>query len=138
GAAWFGISVSVSGDIALVGAPRGESLRGSAYVFVRSGASWSEPAQLTASDGTAGDWFGQSVSVSGDSALVGAHGDDSFRGSAYVFVGSGGSWAQQAKLRASDGASNDYFGWSVSVSGDTALVGAYGDDSRQGSSYVFV
>ncbi len=103
-----------------------------------------EQAKLLASDGVASDRFGYSVSISGDTALVGAYGDDdkgSSSGSAYVFVRSGDVWTQQQKLLASDGAENDAFGDSVSIGGDTALVGAYGDDDKgslSGSAYVFV
>ena len=100
-------------------------------------------AKLLASDAAASDLFGYSVSISGDTALVGAYGDDdagSRSGSAYIFTRSGSSWTQQAKLTASDAAANDWFGYSVSISGDTALVGAYRDDdggSRSGSAYIF-
>ena len=101
---------------------------------------WTQQQKLTASDGATEDKFGISVSVSGDTAVVGAFIDGP--GSAYVFVRSAGVWSQQQKLQASDGASADYFGWSVSVSGDTAVVGAYLDDvganPDQGSAYVFV
>ena len=90
-----------------------------------------------ASDGEAEDWFGCSVSISGDYALIGARGDDSYRGSAYVFRRSGTSWTQEAKLVASDGAADDDFGCSVFISGDYALIGARGDDSYRGSAYVF-
>src|SRR4029450_2430848 len=97
-------------------------------VFVRSGTSWSQQAKLRASDGFIDDFFGISVSVDGDTVVVGAFGDDldaGFNaGSAHVFVRTGASWAQQAKLTASDGAIFDEFGWSVSVDGDTAVVGA--------------
>ncbi len=88
---------------------------------------WSEQAKLLASDGAAEDYFGSSVSLSGDTALVGAVYDDdngADSGSAYVFVRSGTTWTQQQKLLASDGAVGDQFGGSVSLSGDTALVGA--------------
>ena len=107
---------------------------GSAYVFVRSGTTWSQQAKLTASDGADYDAFGFSVSVDGDTVAVGAvtgHSTASVNaGAAYVFVRSGRtSWTQQAKLDASDGADWDYFGWSVSVDGDTVVVGAPGDDS---------
>ena len=143
----FGISVSLSGDTALVGAKlddhAGSADAGSAYVFVRSGASWSEQAKLTASDAAANDYFGD-VSLSDDTALVGAmhadHAGGTGAGSAYVFVRSGTSWAEQAKLIASDAAGNDTFGNSVSLSSDTAVVGTPGDDLRfhAGSAYVFV
>jgi hypothetical protein len=106
---------------------------------------WIEEEKLIASDGAALDLFGHSVSISGDIALVGAYydddnGDDS--GSAYVFrydPGTG-AWIEEEKLLASDGAVDDHFGWSVSISGDVALVGAFGDDDNgddSGSAYVF-
>ena len=110
---------------------------------MRSDSSWSEEAKLTASDGAANDWFGGSVSVSGDTAVVVAPWDDdngTGSGSAYVFVRSGSSWIEQDKLIASDGAAGDHFGSSVSVSGDTAVVGASYDDysgAYTGSAYVF-
>jgi len=143
----FGASVALSGDTALVGAYWDDGYMGSAYVFVKPGGGWAtgtETAKLTASDGAEFDYFGISVALSGDTALVGANGDNiaiSDEGSAYVFVKPGGGWAsgtQTAKLTASDGAASDYFGSSVALSGDTALVGAFGDDSYQGSAYVFV
>ena len=141
----FGISVSFSGGTrALVGAwmdPLGMD-RGSAHVFERQGdGSWLEVAELTASDGTADDYFGYSVSLAGDLTLLGAFGDDGLSGSAYVFERQGdGSWLEVDKLTASDGAADDWFGRSVSLSGDRALVGArYDDDLGEdsGSAYVF-
>ena len=142
----FGITVSLSGDTALVGAWDGGfngSGFGDAYVFTRSGGSWSQQAKLTASDAAAYDEFGGAVFLSGDTALVGAYKDDdngTDSGSVYVFVRSGSSWSQQAKLSASDGAASDNFGTSVSLSGDTAIVGANQDDDdglNSGSAYVF-
>ena len=142
----FGWSVSVSGDYAVVGAAYDDdngSNSGSAYIFKRSGAGWSEQAKLLASDGAAGDYFGYSVSISGDYAIVGAYQDDdsgSNSGSAYIFKRDGPSWSEQAKLLAADGAAGDQFGCSVSVSGDYAVVGAYYDDdsgSTSGSAYIF-
>ena len=141
---FFGFSVSVSGDTAVVGARFEDdkgSNSGSAYVFVRSGTTWTQQAKLTASDGAADDNFGDSVSVSGDTVVVGASGDDGNKGSAYVFVRSGTTWSQQAKLTASDGAVGDIFGISISVSGDTTVVGAAFDGDNgdfSGSAYVFI
>ena len=144
---FFGVSVAISGDTAVVGAnfDDGKGVdSGSAYVFVRSGTTWTEQAKLTASDAAALDQFGIEVSISGDTAVVGAFSDDdsgSRSGSAYVFVHSGATWTEQAKLTASDAAIDDRFGRSVSVSGDTAVVGAVGDDDdgqNSGSAYVFV
>jgi hypothetical protein len=128
---WFGQSVSISGDTVVVGAdyedPAGLYSAGSAYVFVRRGTTWTEQAKLTASDGAELDHFGRSVSVCGDTAVVGSYRDDhsgrSEAGSAYVFVRNGTTWTRQAKLIASDAREDDYFGVSVSVSGDTVLVG---------------
>ena len=99
--------------------------------------------RLTASDGAEADWFGHSISICGDYAIVGAYYDDdngSNSGSAYIFKRSGTSWSQQAKLIASDGAGSDYFGCSVSISGEYAIVGAYGNDDNglnSGSAYIF-
>jgi len=139
---WFGYSVAISGNTAMVGAifdRDGGSLSGSAYLFdVTTG---NQIAKLTASDATAGDRFGSSVAISGNTALVGALQDDdggSNSGSAYLFDVTTGN--QIAKLTASDAASNDNFGSSVAISGNTALVGAFKDDdagSRSGSAYLF-
>ena len=103
--------------------------------------------KLTASDGAANDYFGYSVSISSDgtTALIGAYTDDdkgADSGSAYVFKYNGTTWTQQSKLTASDGATSDQFGYSVSISSDgtTALVGAFYDDDKgadSGSAYVF-
>ena len=119
------------------------SASGSAYVFRWDGTTWAQEAKLTAADAAAGDQFGYSVSISGDTALVGAYGDDdagSSSGSAYVFRWDGTTWAPEVKLTAADAAARDLFGNSVSISGDTALMGACGDDdagSSSGSAYVF-
>jgi FG-GAP repeat len=146
----FGSSVAISGDTVILGATGadiGAKLsQGSAYVFVRSGTTWTQQQKLTASDGAADDRFGASVAISGDTVMAGATLDDiganADQGSAYVFVRSGTTWTQQQKLTASDGAMNDSFGYEVTLSGDTAIVGAYLDDiganADQGSAYVFV
>jgi hypothetical protein len=176
----FGTSVAVSGDTVVVGA-YGEGSNttgvnstpsdnapdsGAVYVFVRSGTVWNQQAYLKASNTGAGDYFGSSVSVSGDTVVVGALNEDSSTtgvnstpnesaassGAAYVFVRSGTVWSQQAYLKASNTGSGDNFGRSVSVSGDTVVVGAYGEDSsttginstsdesaiNSGAAYVFV
>jgi len=136
----FGVSVAISGDTAIAGAYGDDDTRGSAYVFTRSGSTWTQQQKLTASDGESGDLFGRAVAISGDTAIVGVYGDDdrgANSGSAYVFTRSGGTWTQQAKLTASDGAAGDYFGSSVALSGDTVVAGAGSDDSHRGSAYVF-
>jgi len=115
-------------------------------VFGLVGGIWIEEPKLTASDAAVGDTFGNSVSISGDVAIVGASGDGdngSFSGSAYVFRLVGGSWIEEAKLTASDAAAGDSFRssrFSVSISGDVAIVGALGDDdngSSSGSAYIY-
>ncbi|NOT02109.1 MAG: hypothetical protein HOP29_15965 [Phycisphaerales bacterium] len=143
----FGVSVSVRGDTAVVGAWHDDDAAlnsGSAYVFARSGGLWTQQQKLTSSDAAAGDNFGVSASLSGDTAVIGAWqhdhaGDNS--GAAYVFVRSGGLWIQQQKLTAPDAAAGDNFGISLSVRGDTAVVGAWRDDDAaptSGSAHVFV
>jgi hypothetical protein len=143
----FGNSVAISGDTAVVAArdAQGITAPGRAFVFVRSGSSWTQQALLTASDGAGGDYFGESAAISGETVVVGADSDDhaggTDAGSAYVFVRTGTSWSQQAKLIASDAAANSYFGSSVAVSGDTAIVTAILDDhvaANAGAAYVFV
>ncbi|MCB9265295.1 MAG: T9SS type A sorting domain-containing protein [Lewinellaceae bacterium] len=146
GGKWFGYSVSVSGDYALIGAPHdnpGGVGSGSAYIFKREGTAWIQQAKLVPSDGAEEDGFGFGVSVSGDYALIGAARDDDNgleSGSAYIFKREGTVWIQQAKLAPIDGAEGDEFGWSVSVSGDYAVIGAAEhDDSgpNSGAAYVF-
>ncbi len=133
----FGSAVDISGDTAIVGAWWKANRIGAAYVFSRSGKLWSQQQKLTASGGLGDDIFGEAVAVDGDTALVGAPGDDAFRGSAFVFVRSGVSWTLQSKLLAGDRTVGDQFGWSVSLSGDTALLGAYASNGNQGAAYVF-
>ena len=145
---FFGDSVAISGDTALVGAHYDDdngNRSGSAYIHQRQAdGSWSEIQKLTASDGAEDDIFGGSVTISGETALVGARGDDdngSNSGSAYIFEQQlDGTWSEFQKLTASDGANVDYFGRSVAISGDTALVDAYADDDNgvdSGSAYVY-
>jgi len=142
----FGVSVAISGDTAVIGArydDPNDSSSGSAYIFRFSGSSWVEEQKLTASDGAADDWFGWSVGISGDTAVIGARGDDpngGGSGSAYIFRFNGSSWVEEQKLTASDGVAYDHFGYSVGISGDTTVIGAFGDDPNgkaSGSAYIF-
>jgi cyclophilin family peptidyl-prolyl cis-trans isomerase len=121
---WFGFAVAVDANFAIVGAPRENSYTGSAYIFEYNDGNWIQQAKLTASDGTAGDNFGSSVSISANHAIVAAPRDNSNTGSAYIFEYNDGNWTQQAKLLAYDGKTEDWFGHSVSISGDCAIVGA--------------
>jgi hypothetical protein len=137
----FGSSLDVDGTTAILGAPGVNEGRGAVYVFTRAGGSWTQLAKLTAADGMASDWFGTSVSLDGDTAVVGASGANAEQGAAYVFVRSGGNWTQQAKLSSADGAPTDRFGARVAVDGDTALVGTsypLMGETRRNPAYVFV
>ena len=136
---WFGTAVSVHGDRALIGADEDDdagSRSGSAYIFERSGTTWTETRKLTANDAAADDLFGYSVSLYENHALVGAPGKLA-SGTAYVFEKGMFGWSQQSKLEPSDAFLPKAFGASVSIHGNTLVVGAYADDSFTGAAYVF-
>jgi spore coat protein U-like protein len=147
----FGQPVAISGDVLVVGAHRadvgGNAGQGAAYVFYRNqgGANaWGQVAKVTASDGTAGDYFGEAVAISGDTVVVGAYLEGNGRGAVYVFYrdqGGDDNWGQVKKLTAADGAANDWFGRGVSVDGDIVVVGSrqanIGGRSDQGAAYIF-
>ncbi len=139
----FGSSVSISSDIVIVGASRDDNENGtdsgSAYIFKRDGAIWTQQAKLMADDGAAGDYFARSVSIDGDYAIAGAENSNGTAGSAYIFDFNGVSWSQQAQLVANDATANDFFGWSVSIDGDYAIVGSKaGSDGFSESGFVYV
>jgi hypothetical protein len=145
----FGFSVSLDGDTLAVGVPDDDvgtnSGQGSVRMFVRSDTTWFAQQTLTASDGAAGDFFGYPVSLDGDTLAVGVLSDDvganTNQGSVRIFVRSGSTWTAQQTLTASDSAASDFFGYSVSLDGDTLAVGADFDDvgsvSNQGSVRIF-
>ena len=138
----FGISVAVDGDTAVIGAYSDDdngASSGSAYVFTRNAGEWSQQRKLTASDPAAGEVFGVSVAVEGGTILVGAFRNDD-HGSVYVFTYSAGDWIEQQILNASDAEAGDWFGYSLDMDLDTAVIGArYDDDDgmSSGSAYVF-
>jgi hypothetical protein len=158
----FGISVAISGDTIVAGA-LGESSAstgvgnnqvddtaqssGAAYVFVRNGSNWSQQAYLKASNTEAGDSFGSSVAIAGDTVVVAASNEDSaatgvdgaqtdnnaeYAGAVYVFVRRGDSWRHQAYLKASNTGPYDYFGASLALRGDALAIGALNEDSSSG------
>jgi len=153
---WFGYTVSINsnGTYALVSAIQenggaGNPILGSgaAYVFSRSGSTWTQQAKLTASDAQASDYLGYSSQISGDGtyAIVGARFEDggagnplSQSGAAYIFVRSGSTWTEQAILRASNASANKYFGQSVSINSDgsTVIIGSP-PGGGQGTAYIF-
>lgn len=155
---WFGFSVALSGNTAVLTAPYdGNPImppnpnapptdqRGAAYVFIFNGANWVQEAILKPADNKYGDVFGVSAAISGDQIVVGAHGCDTTpgignEGAAYVFRRTGGIWTQQQKLIASDGEPYELFGTTVTIS--PAAIGAasvWDDDQGQksGSMYMF-
>ena len=144
----FGMGVSISGDTVIIGADgayNGDNNRaGLVHIFNITGDAWTQISKPISSDGAADDYFGYSVSISGDTCVVGAYWDDvgsnNCQGSAYLFTRNNQTaddWGQVKKLTASDGTALDCFGSSVSISGDTIVIGAYGDDSSKGAAYVF-
>ena len=143
----FGEALSLSGTVLLAGdseARNNDSLStGAAYIFIPGNTSWVENQKLTAGDGSLGDLFGYSVSISGNYAVVSAPGDQDMginSGSAYIFMNDGSNWIETQKLLASDGMANDNFGTAVSISGNYIIVGANWDDdngSNSGSAYIY-
>lgn len=136
----FGRSVALAGDTLLVGSP---TPAGQAFVFVRSGTLWSQQASLVGSNTEDGDLFGFRLALDGDTAAIGAQGEDSastgvdgdqldnsvtFAGAAYVFRRSGTSWTQEAYLKAATNTAFGFFGFGIAVSGDRIVIGARGDD----------
>lgn len=148
---YFGYRVAIDGNYAIVGAYGKNILAnvdaGVAYIYFRNNGVWELQETIVASDGEAGDYFGASVAISGDYAVVGAWGDDigadADQGSIYIFTRSGTNWTQQSKLNVLDGLASDFFGYSVDIAdgGSNLIVGAYGDNvganTNQGSAYLF-
>ncbi len=139
----FGYSVALSsdGNTALIGGP-GLAIAGEAWVFTRSGSTWTQQTTLTPSDSTGNGSFGWTVALSsnGNTALIGGPGDNSNKGAAWVFTRSGSTWTQQgSKITPSDETGNGQFGSSAALSsdGNTALIGGYGDNSTNGAAWVF-
>lgn len=142
----YGWSVDLSGNTAVVGARFDDDKgfnSGSVYIYSATEHGWSEQQKVSASDGASGDQFGRAVVLGDQKLLVGAPYIDSNgtnSGAAYSFSRIDGVWAEQQKLVASDSAQDDQFGWSVAMSGDTALISARFDDDKgdnSGSVYVY-
>jgi len=143
---FFGESVSISGTTALVGAygtKTGGYSTGAVYVFHFNGITWIEETILRSGDIASGDQFGKSLSLSGDVAIIGAQYEDtgaSAAGAAYIFRYNGAAWEEEIKLQSSDAELEDYFGKSVSISGNTAIVGAHCEDTggtATGAAYLY-
>jgi len=146
----FGWSVAISGDVAVVGAyghDDGFINAGSAYVFRfdHKRSRWIEEAKLLASDADISDWFGFSVANSGDMILVGASANDengTFSGAVYAFRfdSKTSTWIEEAKIMASKGAESEFFGESIAMDGNLAIIGAFGNGENgtgSGAAYIF-
>ncbi|EJK76955.1 hypothetical protein THAOC_01254 [Thalassiosira oceanica] len=139
----FGESVAIYEDTIVVGAHKGDARYGSAHVFVGNGEEWTYQAKLLVPDGAANDFLGECVAIFEDTIVVGAqYGDDSgfHSGVAHVFVRSGETWTHEAALAPVGGGSEDYFGCSVALYGDTIVAGVPWDDDNgiaSGSVHVF-
>ncbi len=133
----FGSAAAISGTTAVVGADANAQLAGRAYVFTKTAVGWRQVAELTGSDTIASDDFGGSVAISGATAIVGADSHASRAGRAYVFTKTAVGWRQAAELKGSDTVAGDGFGWSVAISGTTAVVGATVHAGFAGRAYVF-
>lgn len=145
----FGQSIALTKNHLIIGAPRNDALgndAGAAYIYKRENDTWRYQTKITASDGVAGDLFGISVAIDGNTILVGADLHDEKAenaGAVYVYVLEENKWKQEAKLMASDGGKTDIFGVRVALSENTALVSARRDDTEElgidaGSAYIFV
>ncbi|HVC71016.1 MAG TPA: FG-GAP repeat protein [Acidimicrobiales bacterium] len=134
---YFGDKVAVSGRLIVAGAPGHNKTTGAAYIFRGAGANWTEVGEPTASDGAANNCFGWSVGLSGTTVLVGAEQHNAAAGAAYVFKKSGSTWKQQPDLTAGDAAAGNEFGYSASLSGNTAVIGADNAEGGAGSAYIF-
>lgn len=146
--AFFGSAVAIDGDTVVIGAYLHDGAgtdAGAAYVFTRSGTTWTQQQKLLSSDIAADDKFGWSVAVDGDLIVVGAPqetsaGSGNPAGAAYVFTRTAGVWSQEAKLTGSNTNQSDQFGSAVAISGETVVVGADTEDSvstAAGAAYVF-
>jgi hypothetical protein len=145
----FGVSVALHGTTAMVGAQQAKigdnDGQGAVYVFEKTDGVWVQTQKLVSSDGQASDLFGDAIAFSGTTALIGAYGatiNGNFaQGAVYVFTYAGGAWTQTQKISLDDGQMNDNFGYSIGLSGTTAIIGAdgsqVGTNDFQGAAYVF-
>jgi len=120
-----------------VGAYNTDSTKGAAYVFTRTGTTWTQQTKLIAADAASGDKFGYSVAFAGDTVVAGAYGKNSNQGAAYVFKRTASVWTERVKFTAPNPANNDDFGYSVALAGDTVVAGAFQRNFKQGAAYVF-
>jgi hypothetical protein len=139
----FGRYINIEGNRAIIGAVGAdgrEESSGATYIFEKNNGVWQQIARLTASDGQTGDLFGRTVKIDGNTALIGAYGNDQDKGAAYIFEKVAGEWIETAKLTASDGVAGDLFGRSLTIEGDVVVVAARNNDdngNNSGSVYLY-
>ncbi|WP_415719585.1 Ig-like domain-containing protein [Maridesulfovibrio sp.] len=133
----FGESVAVSGDFAAVGASEKSSPTGVVYIYKRTGNTWKLTQTLTDPGSTARDYFGSSLDMDGYWLLIGAPGDTNETGTAYMYTRSGDTWSLSKELVIAEGAEGDSFGTSVTLDGNSAVVGAPWRDTFKGAVYTF-
>jgi len=141
----LGESVDIDEDYIVAGAYQAKGVgettnTGAAYIFKRNGTSWDLQQKIFANDGEIADNFGRTVAISGDYIVVGSPNEDFGTGAIYIFHKVGETWTQVSKLIENDGNMNDYFGFSVDISGDYIVSGAWQNnapDSNTGAAYVF-
>lgn len=131
----FGWAVAVSGDSILVGAYN-KANQGAAYIFTRSGDTWSQQAKILPDDPALGYCFGETVAINGDTAMVGAYHKDG-TGMVYVYTRSGDTWNQQAKIIPDDNEPEDIFGYSIAFDDNIAVISAYGKSEFEGAVYIY-
>ncbi|MCK4340242.1 MAG: hypothetical protein KAY37_00780 [Phycisphaerae bacterium] len=143
---YFGWSVAIDGEVIVIGARRDDDLAdacGAAYVFRYEESAWSQEAKLTASDGSAGDEFGNAVVLTGDTAVIGAWQDADHgiaAGAVYAYHFDGQDWLESGRLSPLDIAAGDNFGNALAMDVDILIVGAPGDDDADldaGAAYVY-
>jgi hypothetical protein len=138
-----GSSVAIQGDTIVVGVGNDTYGPGATYVFEKPAGGWTDmnpTATLSSTNSLTGDYFGNSVGISGNTIVVGAPGDNAYTGDAYIYVEPVNGWAnmtETATLKASDGETDDFFGESVSISGNTIVSGAGQYSQNSGKAYVY-
>ena len=150
GSGTFGQSIDIDGDTIAVGAyffnGGGYSISGAAYIFTRSGSTWTQQQRLLAPSPQNNGYFGTTIALSGDSVIVGEFGDNSLQGAAHIFTRSGSTWSHQQEITASGGTNpgNRRFSINLDIDGDTAVVGAYYENfgfspvnTEAGAVYIF-
>ena len=139
----FGLAIAVEGDTFVVGAHFNSEFTGAAYVFTRTGNTWTQTQRLVAGDARQGDGFGSAVVIEGDTMVVGARTADPLpgigeqAGAAYVFTRTGNTWTQTQQLVAGDPQESGRFGVDIAIDGDTMVIGAPALDDVAQASYVF-